>query len=136
MEFVSRCTKLEILVINMEYIFVFLAISLITSLRVKIITLFTIKEIYSPRFPKGYVEPSRLIKKIFKLKDKLIPRYLNFELYVSLFFAILGPINLVICTISGDNPTVTGVLVMIHVCLNIVDLMFFAIATFIFKRLK
>ena len=120
----------------MEYIFVFLAISLITSLRVKKITLFTIKEIYSPRFPKGYVEPSRLIKKIFKLKDKLIPRYLNFELYVSLFFAFLGPVNLVICAISGCNPTVTGVLVMLHVCLIIINTTFFAISTFVFKRLK
>lgn len=120
----------------MEYVLVFMAMSLLSSLTVKNSTLFTIKEIYSPRFPKGYVEPSRLIKKIFKLKDKLIPRYLNFELYVSLFFAILGPVNLVICAISGGNPTVTGVLVMLHVCLIIINTAFFAISTFVFKRLK
>lgn len=63
-------------------------------------------------YPKHFIEPKRWIKKLFNIKDRVIPKYLYFELYLSLFFLILAPVSIAICIIFVFNYTVVHILVM------------------------
>ena len=83
-----------------------------------------------------YLKPKRWIRNIFHIKKHKIPRYLYFELLLSLFFLALGPLNIVICVaVDGEN-FVSGMLVMFHSCLIIVNVIFIAIMTLLYFKRK
>jgi len=64
-----------------------------------------------PRYPKRYIAPARWMRKWFKItKWSLIPRFLYFELILSVVYAILGPIFILIYIISGLNLRIGGIL--------------------------
>ena len=119
-----------------ETIILFLSISLMSSLACKNTTTYMIKEIgYKPLgTPKGYAIPSKWIRRLFKIKEYRIPLYLYFELYLSLFFASLGPINILIWGISNFSTIIAGYLAMFHICLVIVDTIILSIMSIILKR--
>ena len=92
--------------------------------------------ISSRYYPKHYVAPKRWIKNIFHIKKHRIPRFLNFELLLSLFFLALGPLNIVICVaVDGEN-FVSGMLVMFHSGLILINIIFIAIMTLLYFKRK
>lgn len=77
--------------------------SIMPSIAFKRNALRQIKELGSnlPRYPKRYIAPANWMRKWFKItKGKLIPRFLYFELILSVAYAVLGPIFIVIYTIA------------------------------------
>lgn len=121
---------------DIGYIFMFLGISFLSSVNCMTSTIGMIVQIgtNSRYYPMRYVAPARWVKSVFNLKQNLIPRYLYFELVLSLIFAVLGPINLIICVVVDCALDVVGVLVMFHICLVILNMAFFSIMSSIFKR--
>ena len=85
----------------------------------------------SRRYPKGYIIPAKWVRTLFKLKQRVIPRYLYFELILSLFFVLLGPLNLIICAVVSCDPNIVGILIMFHICLVILDAVFFVVLSFL-----
>ena len=66
-----------------------------------------------------------------------MPKFLFFELIMSLIFAALAPINLIISasvTLADLPRSIIGILIMIHVCLIIVNEIFIIIMSFIMQR--
>ena len=118
-----------------DLFFMFLGISFLSSINCKNSAIGMIKEIKtnSPHYPKWYVTPARWIRKLFKVRQHLIPRYLYFELILSLFFAILGPLNMLICVITNFSLDVAGVLIMVHACLIVLNMIFFSIMSTLLK---
>lgn len=118
------------------YIFMFLGISILSSLNCKNSAVGMIERLgtNSRHYPKGYITPAKWVRALFKIKQRLIPRYLYFELILSLFFALLGPINLIICVIVDCAPDIVGILVMLHICLVVINMVYFSILSFRLKR--
>ena len=121
---------------DLGYIFMFLGISILSSLNCKNSAIGMIERIgkNSRHYPKGYTKPAKWVRTLFKIKQREIPRYLYFELIISLIFALIGPINLIICIAVNCTPDVVGILVMLHVCLVIINMFCFSILSFRFKR--
>lgn len=86
------------------------------------------------RYPKRYIKPARWVRKLFNIKQRVVPRYLYFQLFLSLFYAALFPINLIICIVANCAPNVAGILVMFHVGLILVDRIIFIIVSFFMQR--
>ena len=115
----------------------FLAISFLTNLQCRNETTGMIEEVgvFPMRHPKRYILTPKWVRKVFKIKHRFIPRYFYFRLILSLFYAALCPINTIIYTIfSGYSANIGGILVMFHICLVIVDRIFFLIISFIMKK--
>ena len=88
-------------------------------------------------YPKHYIILKKWMRKLFHIKQHVIPRYLYLELLLSLLFFILGMFNTVIFIVDmavGFDKTVEGYLIMFHVCLIIIDTIFFTIMSLIFKK--
>ena len=117
-------------------IFMFLGIALLSGLSCKNAAIGMIGQIntVSRYYPKHYMAPGRRMKKLFKLSQRVIPRYLYFELLLSLFFFLLGPLNIVIWMAFHCGITAGAILVMVHVCLILLNLVFFLITSLLFKR--
>lgn len=121
---------------SLEVIYIYCIMAVASFLTFKNATVGLIEEIgiSSRYYPKHYITPKRWIRNIFHIKKHKIPRYLYFELLLSLFFLALGPLNIVICVaVDGEN-FVSGMLVMFHSCLIIINSIFFAIMTALYKR--
>lgn len=119
------------------YIFMFLGISILSSMNCKNSSIGMIESvgISSRHYPKWYIRPARWVRKLFNIKHQHeIPRYLYFELFLSIFFALLGPINLIICAATHCNPSVVGILLMFHACLIIINMVFYSIMSLLLKR--
>lgn len=118
------------------YIFMFLGISILSSINCKNSAIGMIERIgtNSPRYPKGYIAPAKWVRTLFKVKQRSIPGCLCFELILSLFFAVLGPINLMICAIVDCAPDIVGILVMLHICLVVFNMIFFSIMSSLLKK--
>ena len=117
-------------------IFMFLGIALLSGLSCKNAAIGMIEQIntVSRYYPKHYMAPGRRVKKLFKLSQRVIPRYLYFELLLSLFFFLLGPLNIVIWMAFHCNKNIAAILVMVHVSLILLNLVFFLITSLLFKR--
>ena len=119
-----------------ELIFFYLGATVLSCMDCRNSAVGMIKEIgiNSRYYPKHYIIPKRWMKNLFHIKHRVIPRYLYFELLVSLFFLSLGLINIVISIVVGSDKSITGILVMFHGCLIIVNLIFFLIMSWLFKK--
>ena len=95
-----------------------------------------IKEIgtWSRYYPKQYIVPPKWMKSFFHIERRIIPRFLYFELLLSLFFLASGPINLMICIVAHYEKVVAGFLVFSCVCLSLINTIFFLITSFFFKK--
>ena len=118
------------------YVFMFLGISILSSLNCKNSAIGMIERIgiNSRHYPKGYANPAKWIRSLFKIKQRVIPRFLYFQLILSLVFALMGPINLIICIAVDCSPDIVGILVMLHCCLIIIDTIYFAIMSFLLGK--
>lgn len=117
-------------------IFFYLGATVLSYMDCRNSTVGMIKEIgiNSRYYPKHYIIPKRWMKNLFHIKQRVIPRYLYFELLVSLFFIILGLHNIVIFIAVGCDKSITGILIMIHMCLIIINMIFFSIMSLLFKK--
>ena len=117
-------------------IFMFLGIAILSFWNCKKSAVGMIHEVgINPRYyPKHYTALNGRMKKIFNIKQSHVPRYLYFELVLSLFFLILGPVNIVIWLAADCNKNIIGVLVMFHICLIITNMIFFSIMSLLFKK--
>ena len=88
----------------------------------------------SRSYPRRYILPSHLVRKIFKLKKAKIPKYLYFRLMMSLFFLFFSPITAVISVCSSFNSKVIGVMMFFPLCFILIDTVQFCISSYIFKR--
>ena len=120
----------------MKHFFLYLCLSIMSSRNCIKTALILITEIgtVSRYYPKWYVAPARWVKKLFKIKRRLIPRFIYVELFLPLFYAALCPINTLICAISGFDPIVTGVLVWIHMGITFLNLVYRAVMSHIMKK--
>lgn len=112
---------------DFSFIGIFLSVSFLTSIHNRNITMQMIETIGIDvhRYPKGYVKPARWVKSLFKIKQRSIPQYLYFELLLSVFYALLAPINIIITIVLYWVPDIIGILCMFHCCLGIINLIFF-----------
>ena len=118
------------------YVFMFLGISILSSMNCKNSAMGMIEKIgiNSRHYPKGYTNPAKWVRVLFKIKQHVIPRYLYIELILSLVFALIGPINLIICVAVDCAPDIVGILVMLHICLVVINMIYFSILSFRLKR--
>lgn len=119
------------------YIFMFFAIAFLSSMNCKNSAIGMIESVgkTSRHYPKWYIRPARWVRKLFNIKHQHeIPRYLYFELFLSIFFALLGLINLIICAVADCAPSVVGILLISHACLIIINMIFFSIMSLLIKR--
>lgn len=121
---------------DLGWIYVYLGIAVLSFLTFKNLAVGQIEEIgiSSRYYPKHYITPKRWIRNIFHIKEHKIPRFLNFELLLSLFFLTLGPLDIVIYAAVDGDKFISGMLVMFHMCLIIINSIFLAVMTLLYKR--
>ena len=120
----------------MGTILMLLGISLLSFFNCRNSTVGMIKEIgvNSRYYPQRYTVIPRWMKKLFRIKQSKIPKYLYAELIMAIIFALLGLVNsIVACCVNFDKQTV-GILVIAHCCLIIFNAMFFVSMSFFFKK--
>ena len=116
------------------YIYCIMAVSSFLAFKIAAMELMEEIGISSRYYPKHYVAPKRWIRNIFHIKEHKIPRFLNFELLLSLFFLTLGPLDIVIYAAVDGDKSISGILVMLHMCLIIINSIFLAVMTLLYKR--
>ena len=121
---------------SLEGIYISCIVAVSSFLAFKIAAMKLIEEIgiSSRYYPKHYVAPKRWIRNIFRIKEHKIPRFLNYELLLSLFFLTLGPLDIVIYAAVDGDKFISGMLVMFHMCLIIINSIFLAVMTLLYKR--
>lgn len=123
---------------KLGFIFMCLGITVLSHRHCRNMTVNMIEDIginhRSRYYPKHYIAPKKWMRKFFHINQRVIPRYLYSELFVSLFFLILGLFTTVIGLAVGDDKPITGILIMFHVCLIIINAVFSVIMSAIFKR--
>ena len=118
-----------------DYIIIFGGIALLSGLSCKNMAIGMIEQlnIFTRYYPKLYTAKSRWMRKLFKLSQRVIPRYLYFELLLSLFFFLLGPVNIVVSVAGGGSETLTVILVMFHVGAIILNAIFFCTMSLLYQ---
>ena len=118
-----------------DYIIIFGGIALLSGLSCKNMAIGMIEQlnIVTRYYPKLYTALSRWMRKLFKLSQRVIPRYLYFELLLSLFFFLLGPVNIVVSVAGGGSETLTVILVMFHVGAIILNAIFFCTMSLLYQ---
>ncbi len=118
------------------FIFAFVAFTLLSFFNCRNSTIGMINEIgINARFyPKQYTTLPNSIRKFFNIKNKEIPKFLFCELIISILFAILGPIYIIVYLCCDGNNGVGGMLLLFHAGLILVNLVFFTILSTIFKH--
>lgn len=118
-----------------DYIIIFGGIALLSGLSCKNMAIGMIEQlnIVTRYYPKHYTALSRWMRKLFKLSQRVIPRYLYFELLLSLFFFLLGPVNIVVSVAGGGNETLTVILVIFHVGAIILNAIFFCTMSLLYQ---
>lgn len=121
---------------DLGWIYVYLGMAVLSFLTFKNLAVGQIEEIgiSSRYYPKHYITPKRWMRNIFHIKEHKIPRFLNFELLLSLFFLTLGPLDIVIYAAVDGDKFISGMLVMFHMCLIIINSIFLAVMTLLYKR--
>lgn len=87
-------------------------------------------------YPKYYVLVKKWMKSIFKIKEKRIPMHLYFELIMAVFFAILGPIEIITYIISKFDKYVIGIFLLVHLGLLLITVIISSTASLIFSSNK
>lgn len=121
---------------DIEFVFISVAFVILSCFNCRNSAIGMIGEIgINERFyPQKYKTLTRGMRKFFNINYKMIPKYLFCELIISILFAMLAPIYIIIYLCFGKNINVLGGLLLFHVCLIIADRIFFIIMSTIFKR--
>ena len=119
---------------DIRHIFLFLGVSFLFGLHCKNSTIGMMEEVgvFPLCHPKRYIVTPNWVRKVFKIKHRFIPRYFYFRLILSLFYATLGPVNLIVLMVAGAD--LGGILLMCNVCLYLIDVIVFIIISSIMKK--
>ena len=121
-----------------DVIFMYLSFMFLATRNFRSLTVEGIKEIginhRSRYYPKHYITPKRWMRKLFDRKQRVIPRFVCFELFVFLFYVILGLINIVVTIAVGVDTNIAGILLLSYFGLAVVIIIFHFIMTHRFKR--
>lgn len=125
--------------IYFDFSFMFITFSIMTYFALKRLILETIDKIgtISKYYPRKYIIPKTWIRKIFSIKNKLIPRFIYIELYIALFLILLGPINIIISLffIAFENfRELLGTLILFQSIFNIFNIIYFVIMSILYKK--
>ena len=120
-------------------IVLFSALSILSSFTCKNSALGLIEEIgICKRFyPKYYIIPARWMRKVFKVRQTRIPIFLYVELFLSIAFFVLGPINIAVSLFSlmiSRGKGIIGVLVLFQASLSILNALYLAIMVRYYKN--
>lgn len=89
----------------------------------------------SPKYyPKRYHFVPRWMKKFFKIKQKMIPQFIYLELLSTIFFVILGLVDIAICLCAKEKLKVFEILLAIFSSLGIIETIYSSIMFSIFKH--
>mgnify|MGYP004540005973 CR=1 FL=1 len=121
-----------------DVIFMYLSFMFLAARNFRNLTVGRIKEIginhRSRYYPEHYITPKRWMRKLFDIKQRVIPRFLYFELFVSLFYVILGPLNIVITIAVGVDTNIASILFLSYLGLIMVNVIYHCIISHRFKR--
>jgi hypothetical protein len=134
---VFRYAKLEAMVIGVVKMDTFLVILLLTGYSSYDCQRFTKQMqnkvgIVMRYYPKRYIVPKRWVRKLFGMNSQPLPKYLYFELFVSIIYALLCPIYLILAICFGTK--VAAALVLSHVCFAAINIGYIIVHTAIFNR--
>lgn len=90
----------------------------------------------NPRYyPKHYCTVPRWIKKCFKVKQRTVPRFICFKFYISVFYAIMGPIEIIVALILyvQDQLEIIYILYGLTWCILLIERIHFIIMSLIYK---
>ena len=90
----------------------------------------------NPRYyPKHYCAVPRWIKKCFKVKQRMIPKFLCFEFYVMIFYVIMGLIEIIVALIlyAQDQLEIIYILYGLTWCIMLIEQIRFIIMSLIYK---
>ena len=89
------------------------------------------------KYSSKYVQPSRFIKRHFKLKETYIPKFICLEFYFSLFFIFMMIIELILCFLVDFFPDLLFILVffiIIQPIVAFINLIWFLILASIYQN--
>lgn len=81
-----------------------------------------------------FIAPAGWVRKLFKIRARVIPKFSYYELFLSLFFTAIGPISLLIAAIADFNPAVVSLSLVFQSCLIIVDTIVGTIMQLLLKK--
>lgn len=87
-------------------------------------------------YPKRYRPVPRWMKKFFKIKQKMIPKFIYLELLSAIFFVILGLVDIVICLCAKEKLKVFEILLAIFSSLGGIETIYSSIMFSVFKKMK
>lgn len=121
---------------KLEVIFLFFVISVLSSIVCKNSATGLIKEgkTNPSHYPKCFLTTPKWIRKYFGITQTVIPKYLYFELLLSILYVVLGPINFLIYGITGWKSMTAGILVLLHIGLIIVNTIFLGVMSVYMKK--
>lgn len=82
------------------------------------------------RYPQCYIVPRRWLKKFFKIKQKMIPKFIHIEFYIIVAFALLFLVNLAVYSRNGEK----DVIILYNIILFSVNIAYIVIGTVVFRR--
>lgn len=85
-------------------------------------------------YPQQYIMPHRKIRRIFNLKKREIPKWLYFQLFMSMVFVGLFLFSTTIYLGTDGNKLLAVILIYIYILLMSADLIYFLICAAIYKR--
>ena len=96
----------------------------------------SIKEIniLSRYYPEKYITPTAKARRFFKIKQSMIPKYLYYELYVSLSIVLFPIVIALVFILSGFNDKVLGILFWIELGFACINQTFMIIMEMIYKK--
>ena len=114
----------------------FLFLAFFTSNRCTVGTISMIKEVGldSPRYPDGYIRPAKWMKKLYRIKSRVIPKFLYVEFFFPVIFAICFPINCIVYYIWSYIPGMPRFLFMVQIGLGVLHVIINTIGYYIYRR--
>ena len=88
----------------------------------------------SPRYPNGYIKPANWMKKLYRIKSRVIPKFLYAEFFFPVIFAASFPINCIIYYVLSDLPDIGGILTMIQMGLAALHVTINAVGYFAYRK--
>ena len=85
-------------------------------------------------YPKHFIAPKKWMRKFFHINQRVIPRYLYFELYISLFYIVLGLFTIVIGLAVDEHKSIIGILIISQLWFEVINAAFAVIMSKILKR--
>ena len=104
------------------YTFIILSALIGWGSKVETVCLIDDVGVCSSHYPQQYMDTPIWVKKVYGIHHRSIPKYYYYKLMVSVLLTLLGPVNIFVYWICGCSPIVEGILIWIHICLGLIDM--------------